>query len=89
MKPISLVHHSANRDHTHPAGSLPAMQACLKAWRPRAPGQIKEPLAHALWVDATGTVVQWYASSDRSRRSSLSWPKTHSPSKTATIVRRV
>jgi glycerophosphoryl diester phosphodiesterase len=31
MKPILLVHHSANRDHTHPAGSLPALRACLEA----------------------------------------------------------
>jgi len=31
MKPILLVHHSANRDHTHPPGSLPALQACLQA----------------------------------------------------------
>ncbi len=31
MKPILLVHHAANRDHTHPSGSLPALQACLEA----------------------------------------------------------
>lgn len=31
MKPILLVHHSANRDHGHPRGSLPALQACLQA----------------------------------------------------------
>ena len=31
MKPILLVHHSANRDHSHPRGSLPALQACLAA----------------------------------------------------------
>jgi glycerophosphoryl diester phosphodiesterase len=31
MKPILLVHHSANRDHGHPPGSLPALQACLDA----------------------------------------------------------
>jgi glycerophosphoryl diester phosphodiesterase len=31
VTPILLVHHSANRDHTHPSGSLPALQACLEA----------------------------------------------------------
>jgi glycerophosphoryl diester phosphodiesterase len=31
MKPILLVHHAANRDHTHPSTSLPALQACLEA----------------------------------------------------------
>jgi len=31
MKPILLVHHAANRDHTHPETSLPALQACLEA----------------------------------------------------------
>jgi glycerophosphoryl diester phosphodiesterase len=31
MKPVLLVHHMANRDHNHPPGSLPAMQACLEA----------------------------------------------------------
>jgi glycerophosphoryl diester phosphodiesterase len=31
MKPILLVHHSANRDHTYPAGSAPALQVCLEA----------------------------------------------------------
>jgi glycerophosphoryl diester phosphodiesterase len=31
MKPILLVHHAANRDHTYPSGSLPALQACLEA----------------------------------------------------------
>jgi glycerophosphoryl diester phosphodiesterase len=31
MSPILLVHHSANRDHNHPSGSLPALQACLEA----------------------------------------------------------
>jgi glycerophosphoryl diester phosphodiesterase len=31
MKPVLLVHHMANRDHSHPPGSLPAMQACLEA----------------------------------------------------------
>jgi glycerophosphoryl diester phosphodiesterase len=31
MKPILLVHHSANRDHGRPPGSLPALQACLEA----------------------------------------------------------
>jgi glycerophosphoryl diester phosphodiesterase len=31
MKPILLVHHAANRDHGHPGGSLPALQACLEA----------------------------------------------------------
>jgi glycerophosphoryl diester phosphodiesterase len=31
VKPILLVHHSANRDHSHPRGSLPALQACLQA----------------------------------------------------------
>ncbi|NLF11572.1 MAG: glycerophosphodiester phosphodiesterase [Anaerolineaceae bacterium] len=31
MKPILLVHHSANRDHSHPRGSLPALLACLQA----------------------------------------------------------
>ena len=31
MNPVLLVHHSANRDHTHPSGSLPALQACLEA----------------------------------------------------------
>ncbi len=31
MKPILLVHHAANRDHTHPSTSPPALQACLEA----------------------------------------------------------
>jgi glycerophosphoryl diester phosphodiesterase len=31
MKPILLIHHAANRDHTYPSGSLPALQACLEA----------------------------------------------------------
>ena len=31
MKPILLVHHAANRDHTYPSTSLPALQACLEA----------------------------------------------------------
>ena len=31
MKPILLIHHSANRDHGQPGGSPPALQACLAA----------------------------------------------------------
>ncbi|MFN2292698.1 MAG: glycerophosphodiester phosphodiesterase [Anaerolineae bacterium] len=31
MNPILLVHHSANREHSHPSGSLPALQVCLEA----------------------------------------------------------
>ena len=31
MNPILLVHHAANRDHSHPAGSPAALQACLQA----------------------------------------------------------
>jgi glycerophosphoryl diester phosphodiesterase len=31
MRPILLVHHSANRDHRYPPGSLPALEACLRA----------------------------------------------------------
>lgn len=31
MKHILLVHHAANRGHTHPAVSPPALQACLEA----------------------------------------------------------
>jgi len=31
MQDILLIHHMANRDHGHPAGSLPALQACLDA----------------------------------------------------------
>jgi glycerophosphoryl diester phosphodiesterase len=31
MKPILLIHHAANRDHTYPSGSLPALHACLEA----------------------------------------------------------
>jgi len=31
MQDILLVHHMANRDHSQPAGSLPALQACLDA----------------------------------------------------------
>lgn len=28
---VLLIHHMANRDHTHPAGTLPALRACLEA----------------------------------------------------------
>lgn len=28
---VLLIHHMANRDHEHPPGSLPALQACLQA----------------------------------------------------------
>ncbi len=31
MKHILLVHHAANRGHTHPAASPPALRACLEA----------------------------------------------------------
>jgi glycerophosphoryl diester phosphodiesterase len=31
MKPILLIHHAANRDHTYPRSSPPAVNACLKA----------------------------------------------------------
>lgn len=31
MKPILLIHHASNRDHGHPSGSPPALQACLEA----------------------------------------------------------
>lgn len=28
---VLLIHHMANRDHTHPAGTLPALRACMEA----------------------------------------------------------
>jgi len=31
VNPLLLIHHSANRDHGYPAGSPPALRACLEA----------------------------------------------------------
>jgi glycerophosphoryl diester phosphodiesterase len=31
MNPVLLIHHMANREHSHPPCSLPAVQACLEA----------------------------------------------------------